>query len=384
MKLDWKTCFRAGVTVVLVYLITQYWNSFTGLIGTAFGAAAPLIAGLISAYIVNILMSFYERHYLPDHLARRFAAKRGASVPKWIARSRRPVCLVLAYISVVAGVTILFQLVLPELTAAIGLLMEQLPDAITTALAWVDQEILLKYDLQPEPLNWDWETALEKGLKLAKDSLGGIMNGAFTVMSTVASTLITTFISIVFSVYLLSGKDRLIRHGQRLLQVYLGPARTQKTLHVLSVLNRSFHSYISGQCLEAVILGVLCFLGMLIFRFPYAAMVSALVGCTALIPVAGAYIGAIVGAFMIFTISPLQALFFLIYLVVLQQLEGNLIYPRVVGQSIGLPGIWVLSAVTIGGGLFGIPGMLIGVPLAASAYQLLREDMQRRQSAQNP
>ncbi|MBQ3223969.1 MAG: AI-2E family transporter, partial [Clostridia bacterium] len=134
----------------------------------------------------------------------------------------------------------------------------------------------------------------------------------------------------------------------------------------------------------AVILGVLCFLGMLIFRFPYAAMVSALVGCTALIPVAGAYIGAIVGAFMIFTISPLQALFFLIYLVVLQQLEGNLIYPRVVGQSIGLPGIWVLSAVTIGGGLFGIPGMLIGVPLAASAYQLLREDMQRRQSATNP
>jgi len=162
-------------------------------------------------------------------------------------------------------------------------------------------------------------------------------------------------------------------------QTYLGAERNRKVQHVLSILNRSFHSYISGQCLEALILGLLCFAGMLIFRFPYAAMVSALVGCTALIPVAGAYIGAIVGAFMIFTVSPIKSLLFLLYLIVLQQIEGNLIFPRVVGQSIGLPGVWVLAAVTIGGGLFGIAGMLIGVPLAASLYQLLREDVQRRE-----
>ena len=196
-------------------------------------------------------------------------------------------------------------------------------------------------------------------------------------MSTVASTVVTTFICLVFSIYLLSGKDRLIRQCKKLMDTYLGRERTKKALHVLSALNNAFHSYISGQCLEAVILGILCLIGMLIFRFPYGVMVSALVGCTALIPVAGAYIGAIVGAFMIFTVSPLKSLLFLIYLVVLQQLEGNIIYPRVVGQSIGLPGVWVLSAVTIGGGLFGIPGMIVGVPLTAAAYQLLREDIDR-------
>lgn len=375
MKLDWKTCFRAGVTVVLIYLITHYWEGFTGLIGTAVSAGMPLIAGMIAAYIVNILMSFYERHYLPDLLCR---MRKGKAAPGWIRRTRRPVCMVLAYISVIAGVTILFQLVLPELMAAFGILLDQLPDAIAKTLSWIDTEILLKYGIALEPSAWDWKSALEKALNLALESLGGIMNGAFAVMSTVASTVVTTFICIVFSVYLLSGKDRLIRQGKALMFTYLGKARTEKALHVFSVVDRSFHSYISGQCLEAVILGLLCFAGMLIFRFPYAAMVSALVGCTALIPVAGAYIGAVVGAFMIFTVSPLKSLLFLVYLVVLQQLEGNIIYPRVVGQSIGLPGIWVLSAVTIGGGLFGISGMIVGVPLAASAYQLLREDMQRR------
>jgi len=332
-----------------------------------------LIAGLIAAYIVNILMSFYERHYLPDRIAPK------AKMHAWIGRTRRPVCLVLAYISLFAGVTFLFQLVLPELFGAFGILIDQLPDAITSAIAWFDEQVLLKYDLTTVPIQWDWKTALEKGLQLAKDSIGGIMNGAFVVMSTVASTLITAFISIVFSVYLLSGKDNLLRQIKKLLQTYLGAERNRKVQHVLSILNRSFHSYISGQCLEALILGLLCFAGMLIFRFPYAAMVSALVGCTALIPVAGAYIGAIVGAFMIFTVSPIKSLLFLLYLIVLQQIEGNLIFPRVVGQSIGLPGVWVLAAVTIGGGLFGIAGMLIGVPLAASLYQLLREDVQRRE-----
>lgn len=381
MKLDWKTCIRAGVTIVLVYLITHYWGDFTAMLSTAAGAAVPLIAGCIAAYVVNILMCFYERNFPPD-IVRRLRAK-GRSAPakcRWIEKIRRPVCLTLAYVSVVAGITVLFQIVLPELVAALAILIDQLPDAITSALTWLDQELLLKYNLRSEPLNWDWASALEKALDLAMDSLGDIMSGAFVVMSSVASTLITVFICIVFSVYLLACKDKLLRQFKRLMKVYLGEARTQKTLHVLSTINRAFHSYISGQCLEAVILGLLCFVGMLAFHFPYAPMVSVLVGCTALIPVAGAYIGAIVGAFMIFTVSPLQALLFLVYLVILQQLEGNLIFPRVVGQSIGLPGVWVLAAVTIGGGLLGIAGMLIGVPIAAAAYQLLREDMRSRES----
>ena len=139
-----------------------------------------------------------------------------------------------------------------------------------------------------------------------------------------------------------------------------------------------FHRYIVGQCTEAVILGVLCTVGMLIFRFPYAPMIGALIGFTALIPVAGAYIGAAVGAIMILTVSPLKALLFLVFIVVLQQLEGNLIYPKVVGKSIGLPAIWVLAAITVGGSLMGIAGMLISVPITAALYRLLKEDMRRQ------
>ena len=150
-----------------------------------------------------------------------------------------------------------------------------------------------------------------------------------------------------------------------------------KTRYVLSVMNDSFHKYIVGQCTEALILGGLCTLGMLILKIPYATMTGAVIAFTALIPVAGGYIGAAVGAFMILTVSPVKAIIFLIYIVVLQQLEGNLIYPRVVGSSMGLPAIWVLAAVTIGGGVMGIAGMLIGVPIAATLYRLLREDVNK-------
>jgi len=146
------------------------------------------------------------------------------------------------------------------------------------------------------------------------------------------------------------------------------------------VLNETFHKFIVGQCTEAVILGVLCTLGMLIFRLPYATMIGALVAFTSLIPIAGAYIGAGVGAFMIMTVSPMSALGFLIFLVILQQIEGNIIYPKVVGTSIGLPGLWVLASITVGGGLAGITGMLLGVPLTAALYRVLRERLRKERS----
>lgn len=357
MKLDWKTCFRVGVTAVATYLTIHYWTVFTSILGKALHAAMPLVAGCIVAYIVNILMSFYERH---------FPAKKHLKV------ARRPICMVLAYISVILLIVALFRIVLPELIAAITLLVEKLPSAVSAVINWLEETFVFE-----DPL-WDFESTLKKGLNFLMEYFGGIMSSAILVMSSVASVIVTTFICIVFSFYLIAGKDKLRAQFLRLMHTYLGETKTKNTVHVLSTLNGAFHRYISGQCLEAVILGLLCFVGMLICRFPYALMVSALVGFTALIPIAGAYIGAAVGAFVIFTVSPVKALLFLFYLVILQQFEGNVIFPRVVGSSIGLPGVWVLAAVTIGGGLFGIGGMLIGVPLAAAAYQLLREDIQRR------
>ena len=203
------------------------------------------------------------------------------------------------------------------------------------------------------------------------------MSSVVSVVSSVFSTIVTSLVALIFSVYLLLDKEKLISQGKRIISTYL-PKNGKNIFYVLETLNDSFHRFIVGQCTEAVVLGVLCIIGMWIFRFPYAMMIGVLIGFTALIPIAGAYIGAGVGAFMILTESPLKSLLFLVFIVILQQLEGNLIYPRVVGSSIGLPGIWVLAAITIGGGLMGIPGMLLAVPIMATLYRLLRDDMHKR------
>ena len=185
-------------------------------------------------------------------------------------------------------------------------------------------------------------------------------------------------IAIIFAVYLLFNKERLLNQVERVFEAYIKVGNKLWFRHVAETANRSFSRFIVGQCTEAVILGLLCIIGMKIFRFPYAVMTGTVVGVTALIPIIGAFLGAIIGAFMIFTVDPMQALLFLIFLIILMQIEGNLIYPRVVGNSIGLPGMWVLAAVTIGGGLWGVTGMLFGVPAAATIYKLMRESVNGR------
>ena len=209
--------------------------------------------------------------------------------------------------------------------------------------------------------------------------MGGAAKVAVTAVSGVFSTVVTLFLALVFAIYLLIGKEKLAGQFVRVSRAYLGEMVTDRALYVLRVLDDSFHSFIVGQCTEALILGALCFLGMMVFGFSNALTISVMVGFTALIPIAGAYIAAVAGAFMLFVESPLSALLFLIFLVVLQQIEGNVIFPRVVGESIGLPGVWVLAAVTVGGGVMGIPGMLIGVPLASAVYRLLGRDVSARE-----
>ena len=204
------------------------------------------------------------------------------------------------------------------------------------------------------------------------------MGSMLNLLSSAVSTAFNLLVSFIFSIYLLMGKERLGSQCARVLRTYLPERWYGGAMYVLNTVNGCFRRFVVGQCTEAVILGLLCMAGMLLLGFPYATMVGTLIGFTALIPVAGAYIGAGVGAFMIFTASPVKALLFLLFIAVLQQLEGNLIYPRGVGASIGLPGVWVLAAVTIGGGVLGVGGMLLAVPLAAAAYQMLREDVRRR------
>ena len=369
MKLEWKSCFRLGATVFLTFLAIHYWSSLTGLIGVLFSAASALIIGCVIAYVLNILMSFYEKHYFPKNQS------------KAVEKSKRVVCMLAAMLTLVAVVVLIIGLVLPELAACIRLLIAEIPEAIDSAVAWLEETGLLATvmteDAVASLMSINWQEKMTELISVLAAGVGGVAQVAVDAVSATVSGVAQFVIGLIFAIYLLIGKETLGGQVNRLMEHYLKPAWNEKIRYVVGIFDNSFHKFIVGQCIEAVVLGVSCIIGMTILRLPYAMMIGTLIGFTALIPVAGAYIGAGVGAFMILTVSPVQALIFLVFVVILQQLEGNLIYPKVVGSSIGLPGVWVLAAVTIGGGIMGIPGMLLGVPTVASVYQLVRNDLNK-------
>ncbi len=370
MKLEWKTCFRVGVSLFLLYLSITYWSTVMNVVSIAIGAAAPLIVGCVVAYLLNILMCLYEKHYFP-----------GNNTSKVICCTRRPICMIAAMVSLIAIVVLVIRLVLPQFISCIRLLVSEIPTAVEALINNKFIMNLLPKNLEATLSSIDWQNLFSKILTYVTSGLGDVMGYTESAVSTVFSSIVTALLSIIFAIYLLLSKEKLCSQTLRVVNNYVKPKWCKEIAYVLSVCNDCFRSYIVGQCMEAVILGSLCVIGMLILRLPYATMIGALIGLTALIPVAGAYIGAGVGAIMILTVSPFQAIVFLIFIVVLQQLEGNLIYPRVVGSSVGLPGLWVLAAVTIGGGLSGVFGMLIGVPITAVIYRILREDVKKRESA---
>ncbi|MBE6008094.1 MAG: AI-2E family transporter [Lachnospiraceae bacterium] len=365
MNFEWKTCFRIGVTLFILYLLTVYWGTAAGVIGALLAAATPIFIGCAVAYAVNILMSFYEKLCLP------------ASKNEIVIRSRRPICMIAAYITLFAIIFLIIRLVLPELTACVKLILSELPGWIGEVVGWLDNNHLMTDTMAESLSSINWNSKIQQIIEIVTMGIGSVMGSVITTVATLASGLITAVLSLIFSIYLLLGKEKLASQFDRVMKRYMSRKIYTKTIYVLSVLNNCFHKYIVGQCTEAVILGVLCILGMKLLSLPYATMTGALIGFTALIPVAGAYIGAGVGAFMILTVSPIKAVVFLIFIIILQQLEGNIVYPKVVGTSMGLPAIWVLAAVTIGGGMMGIFGMVLGVPLAATAYRLVSDDVKR-------
>lgn len=371
MKHEWKGWLRLGVTLFLLYLAIHYWGALSHGALLVLGTATPLLLGAIIAYAVNILMSIYERVYWPG------------STQAAVVKTRRPVCLILAFASLVGIVILIIRMILPELMQSVTLLIQEVIPLLERLAHLLNQNINLEQILASSGVAFadgsiNWREIITQAVNWLVAGLGGVMGSVVSLVSATISTAFTLVVSVIFSIYLLVGKEKLQRQGALVLRTYLKPSWYNRLTYFLQTLNTCFHRFIVGQCTEAVILGLLCIAGMLLFRFPYATMVGTLIGFTALIPVAGAYIGAGVGAFMIFTVSPIKALLFLLFISVLQQLEGNLIYPRVVGSSIGLPGIWVLAAVTIGGGLLGIFGMLLAVPLTATLYQILRADVKKR------
>ena len=365
-RVETATCVKLVLAVFAIYIATRYWPNVAKFLIDLVDSAKTLIIGAVIAFLVNILMRSLERFIFP---------KAKSETMKTV---KRVVCMILAFLLLIGIVSLIVWLIAPQLIKCIEIIIAEVPPLFNSVVKWLQETDLLPDDIMAELAGIDWKSNLTKIFDILTSGIGSIFDIVISTVTSVFSGVVTALVSLIFSIYILLGKEKLAKQIKRLEKCYLGLSKRRKFNHILDTIKTCFESFIVGQVKEAVILGVLCALGMWIFRFPYASMIGALIGFTALIPVAGAYIGAAVGAIMILTESPVKALLFIVFIVVLQQLEGNLIYPKVVGESIGLPGLWVLAAVTIGGGVMGIGGMLIGVPLVAAVYKLVGEDMDER------
>ena len=328
MELNNKTLLKIGISIFILFLLFTYWSGISTFLIKFIAISSPIIIGLIIAYILNILMSFYEKH---------------------IKKANRIICLILSILTLLVIIFAVLALLIPELISSIKLIAERFPIALSNIT-----EILKKYDLPSKDYsslisNFDLKSKVNQIISVLTSGITNIFGVVFSVFS----GIVTIFLSFMFALYVLNGKDKLKSQSKRVLKAYLPSKVYEKILYTLNVLDESFHSYIVGQCTEAIILGSLCAIGMMILRLPYA--------------------------LMIFTVSPIKAVIFIIFLIILQQVEGNLIYPRVVGSALGLPGLWVLAAVTIGGGLLGIIGMLIAVPITATVYKIIKADVNKRE-----
>lgn len=350
------------------FLIYTYWETVVSICNKIFVASQPFLFGAGIAFVVNILMSFYEKiliKFIPFG---------------FITKIKRPVSLLLAFATIGLIFTWVVFTVLPDLIDSINTLISQDRSAINNLINWLLKNKSLQKIIQDlGGVTQVRELINSYSAQLLQQIMNGLTN-FLTSLTSLPSTLINLFICIVFSCYVLVGKEKLGSQVNRLVDVYLG--RYGKTFHyVVAILNNRFRNFFVYQSIEACILGTLCYIGMRIFNFPYAATISILIGFSAMIPVLGAYIGVTIGTILIMTHSVTLALLFVAYVVILQQFEGNLIYPYVVGGSTGLPVIWVILAITIGSALGGILGMLVSVPIAATLYQIVKDNVVTREKA---
>lgn len=347
-------------TCILFFLCVQNINVVGKSIKWVINLISPLLIGCAIALILNVPMNFFESHLWKN------------TKKPFLIKIREPIAFLISLISILGILVGIILLVIPELIDAIKVIIQGIVDYINRINNLTSDEIAeLPFGKLLLNINWD-EIILNLQTWLKNQSIS-LFNTAFGTISSLLGGIFDMFISLVFAVYVLFSKDKLKVQIKRIIRAWFPKKFGEWTIHAVSVTKMNLNNFILGQSLEAVILGVLCMLGMFIFRFPYAPMVGALVGVTALLPVVGAFIGAGVGAFMIMTINPIKAIFFLIYIVILQQIEGNLIYPKVMGNRVNLPGMWILAAVTIGAGIAGPIGMLLSVPLASTFYVLFRE-----------
>lgn len=364
-----KVKYRKILEIILIS-ITFYWSLshyeiLFGAIQKIISIIMPFLLGIMIAFILNVLMIRIEKilSIVIDS--------------KGFNHVKRIISIILSILILFGVIVLIIKLVIPELSNAFKVVTAGLPEVFDILKNWSKTNGDISPQLEAFVSEIDIQSVVSQFSDFAKVGVTGLLGSTVDILSVFVNSIFNIVVGFVFAVYILMSKETLKRQSHKLLKVYIPERIVNKIIKVATVVRTTFTNFIIGQTIEAIILGSLCALGMKLFGFPYAPMVGALVGITAFVPIIGAFIGGAVGAFVIMTIDPMQALLFIVYLIILQQIEGDLIYPRVVGSSIGLPSIWVLFAVTVGGGLWGIPGVLFSVPILSVIYTLVKEHINK-------
>ena len=359
---------RKVLMVALLLVVVLFWSRISEALSFLTGILKPFILGGALAFILNLPLSFLEKKVF------RNLKGRGE-------KFKRPLSIFLSLVFVLLLILILLLTVEPEVISAFESIISSIPSLVTRVESWSNDVLTPVLKNNPEllkSLETNWDSLLSKSLSFLKDGLSALLSSTLVAANSLISSITSFVVALIFAIYVLGDKERLERQFRSLLKAYTSKETEEYVLHVFSVLHRSFSSFISGQCLEAVILGSIFILVLSILRFPYSVMIGVVVMFSALLPIVGAFIACIFGAFIILLSSPVKALYFVVIFLIIQQLENNLIYPRVVGSSVGLPALWVFFAVTLGGALFGVVGMLFFIPVFSAVFVLLKEDVGRR------
>lgn len=367
---------RGLIVFTIIILIGLYrFDVVVSAVAFILHILSPFILGCAIAFILNVPMVRFHKLIV----ANPFVPTNEKKLHR-LQKLATPFSLLLSIIFVVVLLFIVTAVVLPQVATTATDLAQTLPEKVPSLVKKLEG-FLVDY---PEALSWlesfqiDWQHLVLNTVDFAKSGAGAFLGSTIGMAKGIVTAFTTFFIGFVFACYILLQKETLSRQSRKLLFAFLPKSLTTQLINICSLTHKTFTNFIAGQCLEAVILGTMFFLVMTIFRFPYALLVGVLIAFTALIPIFGAFVGCFVGTFLILTVNPPQAIAFVVLFLILQQVEGNLIYPHIVGGSVGLPSIWVLAAVTIGGSLFGVIGMLVFIPIVSVIYTLLRETTNHR------
>ncbi len=352
-------------TAVIIVCLWKY-ETVLDILFFVLNILTPFILGGAIAFVLNVPMNFVQRHLFDEERIKK---------SKVLRKMARPVSMILVLIAVFGIVAIIMFILIPQLGETFANLGRSIQAFIPQLQEWASRLFNDNKEIMDmvNNLEFDWNKIMDTGINFFKNGAGSVVNSTITAAKSIVSGLTTFFIAFVFAIYILLQKEKLGVQAKKVLFAFVRRGRAEATVEVLSLTYNTFSSFLTGQCVEAVILGSMFAVSMTILKLPYALLVGVLIAFTALIPIFGAFVGCGVGAFLIFMVDPMKALIFVVLFLVLQQIEGNLIYPHVVGNSVGLPSIWVLAAVSIGGSLMGVVGMLIFIPIVSVVYALFRE-----------